>query len=69
VTITGVLPASGSVQGATGVTITGTNFAAPIFVTIGGVARTDLANDRGATAHPIPALLGGLLILTVDQHA
>ena len=41
-TLTGVAPANGSVAGGTTITLTGTNFAAGMTVTVGGVACTNV---------------------------
>ena len=48
-TVTSVSPNSGLTAGGTAVTITGTNFAAPATVTIGGTAATNVAVMNGTT--------------------
>ncbi len=48
-TITGVSPNTGPTAGGTAVTITGTNFFAPMTVTFGGVAATNVVVVNGTT--------------------
>lgn len=48
-TVTAIAPSSGSVKGATAVTITGTNFASNATVRIGGVLATNVVVVNGTT--------------------
>jgi hypothetical protein len=48
-TITGVSPNTGPTAGGTAVTVTGTNFFAPMTVTFGGVAATNVVVVNGTT--------------------
>src|SRR5204862_4613742 len=48
-TIASVAPASGSIDGATGITITGTNFTAGAAVTVGGTPATGVTVVNGTT--------------------
>jgi IPT/TIG domain len=48
-TVTGVSPNTGPTAGGTAVTVTGTNFFAPMTVTFGGVAATNVVVVNGTT--------------------
>ncbi|MGZ8831994.1 MAG: cupredoxin domain-containing protein [Thermoanaerobaculia bacterium] len=66
-TLTGVNPASGSIAGGTGVTLTGTNFLAPCTVDFGGAAGTAVAVPSSTTiTTTTPAHAAGPVTVTVN---
>ncbi|MGB7217219.1 MAG: IPT/TIG domain-containing protein [Vicinamibacterales bacterium] len=68
-TVTAILPAAGSTQGSTSVTITGTNFVSGATVTIGGVAATNVqvTNATTITAATAPhAAEGGVSVVVTN---
>ena len=67
-TVTSVAPASGSIDGATGITITGTNFEAGAAVTIGGVPATGISVVNATTiTATTPAHAAGAVNVTVTN--